>query len=344
MKELDLCVAVMGATGAVGQQMLRVLEERAFPIGKIRLLASARSEGKKIPFRGRLVPVEVLTEQSFEGVDLVLASAGGSISQKFAPIAAAAGAVVVDNTSAFRMDPNVPLVVPEANAHALKNHKGIIANPNCSTAQMIVVLKPIQDKVGIRRLVISTYQSVSGTGQKAIDEVLRQSRAILDGETNFEKKVYPHQIAFNVLPHIDVFLDNGYTKEEMKMVNETRKILEDNSIQITATTARVPVLRGHSESINIETRKKITVDEVRELMKTAPGVVLVDNPAENDYPTPAYCKDCNDTYVGRIRKDISNENGIDLWCVSDNLRKGAAWNAVQIAEELIKQRLLNRMR
>ena len=340
----DLCVAVMGATGAVGQQMLNVLEERQFPMGQIKLLASERSAGKKVPFRGRLVPIEVLNAESFKGVDIVLASAGGSISQEFAPIAAAAGAVVVDNTSAFRMDPNVPLVVPECNAHAMEKHQGIIANPNCSTAQMVVVLKPIFDKVGIRRLVISTYQSVSGTGQKAIDEVLRQSREILAGNVLTERRVYPHQIAFNVLPHIDSFLDNGYTKEEIKMVNETRKILEDESIAITATTVRVPVLRGHSEAINVETRSKLTADECRALMLDAPGVVLVDDPKNNDYPTPAYCKDHNETYVGRIREDISCPNALDLWIVSDNLRKGAAWNAVQIAEELLKRRLIKRMR
>ena len=340
----DLCVAVMGATGAVGQQMLKVLEERQFPMGQIKLLASERSAGRKVPFRGRLVPVELLTAESFKGVDIVLASAGGSVSQEFAPIAAAAGAVVVDNTSAFRMDPNVPLVVPECNAHAMEKHKGIIANPNCSTAQMVVVLKPIHDKAGIRRLVISTYQSVSGTGQKAIDEVLRQSRELLAGHELTERRVYPHQIAFNVLPHIDSFLDSGYTKEEMKMVNETRKILEDDNIAITATTVRVPVLRGHSEAVNVETRSKLTADECRALMADAPGVVVVDDPKNNDYPTPAYCQDHNDTYVGRIREDISCPNALDLWIVSDNLRKGAAWNAVQIAEELIKRRLITRLR
>ncbi len=340
----DLSVAIMGATGAVGSQMLSVLEEREFPLAKIKLLASERSVGKKMLFRGCLVPIELLTEESFKDVDIVLASAGANISKKFAPIAAAAGAVVVDNTSCFRMDPDVPLVIPEANAHTLEKHRGIIANPNCSTSQMIVVLKPIYDKVGIKRLVISTYQSVSGSGQKGVEELINQSKAILNGETHLEKKAYPHQIAFNVLPHIDVFLDNGYTKEEMKLVNETRKILEDDSIAITATTVRVPVIRGHSEAINIETRKKITANEVRDLMRAAPGVVLVDDPANNDYPLPSYCKDHNETYVGRIREDISNANGIDLWCVSDNLRKGAAWNAVQIAEELLKRRLIKRMK
>ena len=337
-----LTVAIMGATGAVGQEMLRTLEERHFPCTTLKLLASERSVGKKFPFRGRLHPVELLTADSFSGVDIVLASAGGSVSKEFAPKAAAAGAVVVDNTSAFRMDAGVPLVVPEVNADAMAAHKGIIANPNCSTAQMVVVLAPIHRKAGIKRLVISTYQSVSGTGQKAIEECLRQTRDLLAGAKSVECKVYPHQIAFNVLPHIDQFCDNGYTKEEMKMVNETRKILGDDDIAVTATTARVPVLRGHSESVNVETRQKITAAEVRELLRTAPGVAVVDDPAAFDYPTPVYCKDHDETYVGRIRDDISNPNGLEMWIVSDNLRKGAALNAVQIAEELIARKLLTR--
>ncbi|MCX8038650.1 MAG: aspartate-semialdehyde dehydrogenase [Candidatus Sumerlaeia bacterium] len=338
-----LTVAIMGATGAVGQEMLRTLEQRHFPCTTLRLLASERSAGKKIPFRGKLHVVEQLTAGSFAGVDIVLASAGGAISKEFAPKAVEAGAVVVDNTSYFRMDPEVPLVVPEANADALAKHKGIIANPNCSTAQMIVAIAPIHRAVGIRRLVISTYQSVSGTGQKAIDECLRQTREILvEGKQEVEKKVYPHQIAFNVIPHIDSFLENGYTKEEMKMVNETRKILGDDSIAITATTVRVPVLRGHSESVNVETRKRITPAEVRALLADAPGVVVVDDPSQNDYPTPIYCEGRDETYVGRIREDISNPNGLEMWIVSDNLRKGAALNAVQIAEELLARGLLKR--
>ncbi|AXA36328.1 MAG: aspartate-semialdehyde dehydrogenase [Candidatus Hydrogenedentota bacterium] len=338
---MKLNVAIMGATGAVGQEMLRTLEMRHFPCTSLKLLASERSVGKKFPFRGRLVPVEKLTPESFEEIDIVLASAGASVSREFVPYAVKAGAVVVDNTSAFRMEPDIPLVVPEVNADALANHKGIIANPNCSTAQMVVAIAPIHRAVGIKRLVISTYQSVSGTGQKAIDECLRQTREILlEGKKEVERKVYPHQIAFNVLPHIDVFLENGYTKEEMKMVNETRKILGDQSIAITATTVRVPVIRGHSESVNIETHKKITASEVRELLAKAPGVVVVDDPKNCDYPTPIYAEGRDETYVGRIREDISNPNGIEMWIVSDNLRKGAALNAVQIAEELIARKLI----
>ncbi len=333
-------VAIMGATGAVGQEMLRTLETRNFPLKSLKLLASEKSAGKKYPFRGRLLTVETLTPDSFAGIDLVLSSAGASVSREFAPHALAAGAVIVDNTSAFRMDPDIPLVVPEVNAHALERHNGIIANPNCSTAQMIVALGPIHREAGIRRLVISTYQSVSGTGQKAIDECLDQARELLNGARTVTSKVYPHQIAFNVLPHIDVFGPNGYTKEEMKMVNETRKILEDESIAITATTVRVPVLRGHSEAVNVEMVRPIKAARVRELLEDAPGVVVVDDPANNHYPTPVYAEGRDDTFVGRIRDDISNPNAVELWIVSDNLRKGAALNAVQIAEELIRRNLL----
>ncbi len=337
---MGLNVAIMGATGAVGQEMLRTLEVREFPCTTLKLLASERSVGKKFPYRGRMLPVEKLDASSFQGVDLVLASAGASISKQFVKDILAAGAVIVDNTSAFRMDADVPLVVPEVNADALDRHKGIIANPNCSTAQMVVVLSPIHRAAGIRRLVISTYQSVSGTGQKAIDECLRQTRELLEGKTTVENKVYPHRIAFNVLPHIDVFLDNGYTKEEMKMVNETRKILGDEAIAITATTARVPVLRSHSEAVNVETKKKITAAEVRELLRTAPGVVVVDDPSRCDYPLPIYAEGRDETYVGRIRDDISNPSAVEMWIVSDNLRKGAALNAVQIAEEMLRRGLL----
>lgn len=333
-------VAIMGATGAVGQEMLRTLEVRNFPLSSLKLLASERSAGKKYPFRGKLLTVETLTKDSFANVDLVLASAGGSISQEFAPAAVAAGAVVVDNTSAFRMDPEIPLVVPEVNADALERHNGIIANPNCSTAQMVVALAPIHREAGIRRLVISTYQSVSGTGQKAIDECLKQSRELLQGAKQVDAKVYPHQIAFNVLPHIDAFTSNGYTKEEMKMVNETRKILEDDSIAITATTVRVPVLRGHSEAVNVEMVRPIKAARVRELLENAAGVVVVDEPAAAHYPTPVYAEGRDETFVGRIRDDISNPNAIEMWIVSDNLRKGAALNAVQIAEELLRRDLL----
>jgi len=332
-------IAIMGATGAVGQEMLKTLEERHFPCATLRLLASQRSEGKKFPFRGRMIDVEVLKKTSFKDVDIVLASAGSAISLEFAPYAVKAGAVVIDNTSAFRMEKDVPLVVPEVNPEDIKWHRGIIANPNCSTIQMVVVLKPIYDAVGIRRLVITTFQSVSGTGSEAIDELLMQTTEIMDG-CPITQKVYPHQIAFNCLPHIDVFLENGYTKEEMKMVNETRKIMHAPEIGITATTVRVPVIRGHSESVNIETKKKLTVKKARDILSRAPGVAVVDNPSKNEYPMPIYCDGRDETYVGRIREDDSIENGLNLWIVSDNLRKGAALNAVQIAELLLEQGLV----
>jgi aspartate-semialdehyde dehydrogenase len=333
-------VAVVGATGAVGNEMIKVLEQRKFPVGKLTLLASERSAGKEIEFNGKPVPVETLTEDSFKGIEIGLFSAGGSISEKFAPIAAAAGCVVVDNTSAFRMDPEVPLVVPEVNPEAIALYKkrGIIANPNCSTIQMVVALKPIHDAVRIRRIVVSTYQAVSGTGKKAIEELSLQTRALMNGEEPVVK-VYPHRIAFNCLPQIDVFLDNGYTKEEMKMVNETKKIMNDPTIGVTATTVRVPVFYAHSESINIETEKKITADEVRKLLSTAPGIRVVDNPREKQYPLAIDAAGSDDTLVGRIREDESIPNGINMWVVSDNIRKGAALNAVQIAEILIREYL-----
>jgi aspartate-semialdehyde dehydrogenase len=333
-------VAVVGATGAVGNEMIRILEERNFPVGKLKLLASARSLGKSLEYRGKSIPVEVLDENSFTGVQIGLFSAGGSISEKYAPIAARAGCVVIDNTSAFRMVPDIPLVVPEVNAEAIGQYKktGIIANPNCSTIQMVVALKPIHDAVRIKRIVVSTYQAVSGTGKKAIDELDAQTRALLAGQEPVVK-VYPHQIAFNCLPQIDVFLDNGYTKEEMKMVNETKKIMNDPSIAVTATTVRVPVFYAHSESINIETEKKITPTQVRDLLSRAPGVKVVDDPSQRRYPLPIHAVGEDDTYVGRIREDESIANGINLWVVSDNLRKGAALNAVQIAEILIRDHL-----
>ncbi len=333
-------VAVVGATGAVGNEMIRILEERNFPVGQLKLLASARSLGKSLEYRGKSIQVEVLDENSFTGVQIGLFSAGGSISEKFAPIAARAGCVVIDNTSAFRMVPDIPLVVPEVNAEAIGQYKktGIIANPNCSTIQMVVALKPIHDAVRIKRIVVSTYQAVSGTGKKAIDELDAQARALLEGQKPVVK-VYPHQIAFNCLPQIDVFLDNGYTKEEMKMVNETKKIMNDSSIAVTATTVRVPVFYAHSESINIETEKKITAAQVRDLLSRAPGVKVIDDPSQRRYPLAIDAAGKDDTYVGRIREDESIANGINMWVVSDNLRKGAALNAVQIAEILIRDHL-----
>lgn len=328
-------VAVVGATGAVGNEMISVLEERDFPVDTLRLFASERSEGIRLNFKGQEIPVETLKEDSFAGIDIALFSAGAERSKIWAPIAAKSGCVVVDNSSQWRMDPEVPLVVPEVNPHDLKWHKGIIANPNCSTIQMVVALKPIHDVAKIKRVVVTTFQAVSGTGKKAMDELLQQTVALLNFK-DIEIKVYPHQIAFNVLPHIDKFLENAYTKEEMKMVNETKKILGDPSIRVTATTVRVPVFRGHSESVNIETEKKITADEVRELLSKAPGVVVIDNPEKNEYPLPIYASGKDEVFVGRIREDESIEKGINMWVVSDNLRKGAALNAVQIAEELLK--------
>lgn len=336
----DLVVAVAGATGAVGNQMIRCLEERNFPVGKIKLLASSRSVGRKLLFQGANVAVEELTGAAFKGCDIALFSAGGSVSAEFAPQAAANGCIVVDNSSAWRMDPEVPLVVPEVNAHAIAGYtkKGIIANPNCSTIQMVVTLKPIHDAFGIKRVVVSTYQAVSGTGKKAIDELNNQSHDVL----NFIKvqpKVYPHQIAFNCLPHIDVFLENGYTKEEMKMTNETIKIMEDASIKVTATAVRVPVFFSHSESVNIETVKPFDINAVKELLAASPGIRVVDDPAHNAYPLAinAAGQDC--TLVGRIRRDESIENGLNMWIVADNIRKGAAANAVQIAEVLAEKYL-----
>ena len=333
MKEFT--IAVVGATGAVGNEMIATLEQRKFPVRGLKLLASDRSLGVRLPYKGEEIPVEVLDENSFKGVQIGLFSAGGSISQKFAPIAAESGCVVVDNTSAWRMDPDVPLVVPEVNAHAIAQYKkrGIIANPNCSTIQMVVVLKPLHDAAKIKRVVVSTYQAVSGTGKKAIYELETQVRALFNNQ-EIEKKVYPHQIAFNCLPHIDAFLENGYTKEEMKMVNETKKIMEDAGIAVTATTVRVPVFYGHSESVNIEFERELTPDAARKLLGKAPGVKVVDDPNKNQYPLAIYAAGKDDTFVGRIRKDESVKYGLNMWIVSDNIRKGAALNAVQIAEIL----------
>lgn len=328
-------VAVMGATGAVGTCFLNILEERKFPINRIRLLASERSAGRKLKFNGKLCPVEKLTHDSFDGIDIVLASAGASRSLEFLPSAVKAGAVCVDNSSAFRMDKGVPLVVPEVNPEMIRKHKGIIANPNCSTIQMVVALWPIHKAVGIKRIVVTTFQSVSGAGQKKINELLEQSKVFLAG-----KKIKPvefaHQIAFNLIPQIDVFLENKYTKEEMKMVNETQKIMGDGSIRVNATCIRVPVFYAHSESINIETRKHISAKEATKLMARAPGVKLVDDPENKVYPMPIDAEGQDDTLVGRIRQDESIANGVSMWIAADNIRKGAALNAIQIAEELIK--------
>lgn len=338
MKEYN--VAVAGATGAVGNEMVDTLEQRKFPVKNLKLLASARSVGKTLTYKGEGIKIEELKEDSFKGVDIALFSPGGAVSLKFAPIAAASGCVVIDNTSAFRMDPEVPLVVPEVNEHAIAmyKNKGIIANPNCSTIQMVVILKPLHDAAKIKRVVVSTYQAVSGTGKKAIYELEQQVLAIYNNK-KIENKVYPYQIAFNVLPHIDAFLENGYTKEEMKMVNETKKIMEDNSIQVTATTVRVPVFYGHSESVNVEFERDLSPDQARKVLKKAPGVKVVDDPSKNKYPLAILAAGKDDTFVGRIRRDESIPHGLNMWIVADNIRKGAALNAVQIAEVLIKKYL-----
>ena len=334
-KKSKYVVAVAGATGLVGREMIEILEERDFPVGELVMLASERSEGERVAFKGKNVLVRRLARDSFKDVDIAFFSAGAERSLEFAPFAAQSGAVVIDNSSAFRMDPKVPLIVPEINAHAVKRHSGIIANPNCSTIAMVLVLKPIHDKAKIKRVVVTTFQSVSGTGKKGMDELAQQTVALLNFK-DVETKVYPHQIAFNCLPHIDAFLDNGYTKEEMKMVNETKKIMEDDSIRVTATTVRVPVFRGHAESVNIETETRISANEVRAVLAAAPGIIVFDDPKKNIYPLAMDVVAKDEVYVGRIREDESLPNGINLWLVSDNLRKGAALNAVQIAELLIK--------
>ena len=336
MEQNGIKVAVAGATGAVGNLMVKVLEERAFPVSELRLLASARSIGRTLNFRGREVPVQVLDENSFEGIQLALFSAGGSVSREFAPIAARAGAVVVDNSNAWRMDPKVPLVVPEVNPDAALSHSGIIANPNCSTIQMVVALKPIYDAVGIRRIVVTTFQAVSGTGKRAIEELRTQVQDIVQGREAV-RQIYPHQIAFNCFPHIGPFLENGFSEEEMKMVHETRKIFSDPEIRVCATTVRIPVIYGHSESINIETGKPISPEEARRLLEAAPGVKVIDDPSRGVYPVPLNAAGADETFVGRIRTDPSVENGLAMWVVADNIRKGAATNAVQIAEILLSR-------
>ncbi len=333
-------IAVAGATGAVGNQMIACLEERDFPVNQIKFLASYRSVGRKLKFNDQQIAVEELCEDSFKGVDIAIFSAGGGTSKKFAPCAAADGCVVVDNSSAWRMDVDVPLVVPEVNPGTIAQYtrKGIIANPNCSTIQMVVPLYAIHRRYKIMRIVVSTYQAVSGTGQKAIEELDNQTRAILADE-KYASKVYPHQIAFNCLPHIDVFLENGYTKEEMKMVNETHKIMEDDTIRVTATTVRVPVFYSHSESINIETQEHVTAEEIKALLQETNGVSVVDDPAANIYPLATDAAGQDAILVGRIRNDESIPNGINLWVTADNIRKGAATNAVQIAEILAQNYL-----
>jgi len=336
-KKVD--VAVVGATGAVGEAMLSILEERDFPLGKVYALASSRSVGKRIPFKGESLIVEDLADFDFSKAQIGLFSAGASISREYAPKAAAKGCVVIDNTSEFRYDDDIPLVIPEVNPEKIADYqlRGIIANPNCSTIQMLVALKPIYDAVGIERINVCTYQAVSGTGKEAIEEVVKQTALLLNGKP-ITAEVYPKQIAFNVLPQIDVFMDNGYTKEEMKMVWETQKIFDDNTIQVNPTAVRVPVFYGHSEAVHIETKEKISVETVRQLLSVAPGVTVMDERVDGGYPTAVTESSGNDdVFVGRIREDISHSQGIDLWVVGDNVRKGAALNSIQIAEELVKK-------
>ncbi|WP_341282519.1 aspartate-semialdehyde dehydrogenase [Paenibacillus sp. FSL H8-0537] len=333
-------VAVVGATGAVGEQILNLLDKRNFPIKELKLLSSARSAGTKITFKGQEVTVEEAKPESFKGIDIALFSAGGDVTKALAPHAVEYGTVCIDNTNAYRMDPNTPLVVPEVNIDKVSEHKGIIANPNCSTIQMVAALKPLQDKYGINRIIVSTYQAVSGAGAKAIEEMLRQTRASLDGEA-VNPAILPvgslpvkHQIAFNAIPQIDKFQENGYTLEEMKMVNETKKILDDQSIEVTATCVRIPVVYGHSESVFVELKNNYDLEDVKQLLSDAPGVVLVDDPANQLYPLATEAAGKPEVFVGRLRRDLGHENGLNLWIVSDNLLKGAAWNAVQIAEHI----------
>jgi aspartate-semialdehyde dehydrogenase len=333
MKKVN--IAVVGATGAVGRTMLDVLAERRFPVGEVHALASERSAGKRVPFAGRDLDVRPLADFDFSRVAIALFSAGGSVSLEHAPRAAAAGAVVIDNTSAFRMEPDVPLVVPEVNPHDIpRRPRGIIANPNCSTIQMVVALKPLHERAKIRRIVVSTYQSVSGAGNRAMDELRRSSASALAGEPQVPGPVFAYPIGFNCIPQIDVFLDDGYTKEEHKMMFETRKIFGDSSIRVSATCVRVPVLVGHAEALNVEFEGPLSPDEARALLANAPGVELVDAPQDRLYPMQVLCAGRDPVLVGRIRRDPSLENALDLWIAADNLRKGAALNAVQIAELL----------
>ncbi|HEV8343888.1 MAG TPA: aspartate-semialdehyde dehydrogenase [Candidatus Binatia bacterium] len=340
MKKDRYNVAVVGATGVVGEQMREVLQERLFPVGDLRLLASERSAGQFLDFNERRVRVDVLREDSFEGIDIALFSAGSSVSDKFAPLAVASGSVVIDNTSRFRMESDVPLVVPEVNPKEIAKYEssGIIANPNCSTIQMVVALKPIHDAARVRRVVVSSYQSASGAGRMAMEELSQQTLALFNGKEITNEK-FPHQIAFNCIPHIDVFLDSGYTKEELKIIQETRKILGEPSLRVTATAVRVPVFCGHSESVNIETETKLTAQDVRAILREAAGILVCDDPKNNIYPMAIDAVGTDVTLVGRIREDDSVPNGINLWIVADNLRKGAALNAVQIAEILIRDYL-----
>ncbi|WP_282068084.1 aspartate-semialdehyde dehydrogenase [Bacillus pumilus] len=331
---LGLHVAVVGATGAVGQQMLKTLADRDFEMDTLTLLSSKRSAGTKVTFRGQEYTVQEATPESFEGVNIALFSAGGNVSKALAPEAVKRGAIVVDNTSAFRMDENIPLVVPEVNEKDLHDHQGIIANPNCSTIQMVAALEPLRQAYGMKKVIVSTYQAVSGAGHEAIDELYSQSQAILNKE-DVKPEVMPYQIAFNAIPQIDKFQDNGYTFEEMKMINETKKIMHMPELEVAATCVRLPIETGHSESVYVELESNdATVDDIKSILKEAPGITLQDDPSQQIYPMPADAVGKNDVFVGRIRKDLDRPNGFHMWIVSDNLLKGAAWNSVQIAESL----------
>ena len=330
-------VAVVGI-GAVGQMLLDVMEERNFPVNELKVLATERSAGRRVGFKGSEFTVEETTPESFKNIDIAL-FAGGGASKLFAKEAVSRGAVVIDNSSTFRLDPDVPLVVPEVNSGDVETHKGIIANPNCSTIQMVVALNPIHRAAKIKRVVVSTYQAVSGAGSDAIDELTEQTGAVLAGRS-LKNNVFPHQIAFNAIPHIDIFMDNFSTKEEMKMVNETKKILGDDSIKITATAVRIPVYTGHAESINIQTEKEITAEEARKILSEAPGVIVRDDVTQNIYPLPSECVGRDEVFVGRIRADETVEYGLNIWVVADNLRKGAATNAVQIAEVVLEKGII----
>ncbi|UNK16653.1 aspartate-semialdehyde dehydrogenase [Paenibacillus sp. N3/727] len=344
MNEQKFNVAVVGATGAVGEQILGLLEKRDFPIAELKLLSSARSAGKVVKFKGHDVTVQEATPDSFAGVDIALFSAGGDVSKELAPHAVRHGAVCIDNTNAFRMDPDKVLVVPEVNAEKIDEHNGIIANPNCSTIQMVAALKPLHDAFGISRIIVSTYQAVSGAGNQAIQEMLRQSKEVLAGN-DVQPDILPvgslpvkHQIAFNAIPQIDKFADNGYTLEEMKMVRETKKIMGDESIEVTATCVRIPVVHGHSESVYVEFKNDYELEDVKTLLEAAPGVTLVDDPASQAYPLATDAAGKPDVFVGRLRRDLGHNRGLNMWIVSDNLLKGAAWNAVQIAEIIVSKR------
>jgi len=331
-------VAIVGAMGAVGKELTNILIERQFPIKSIKLLGTAGNQGREVKFKDEILYTEEACEGAFKSVDIAFFCVEAEISKNLSSLAISEGAVVIDNSSAFRMDDAIPLVVPEVNPETLRNHKGLIANPNCSTIQMVVPLKPIHDKYKIKRIVVSTYQAVSGTGKNAIDELNEQSMDYAD-KKEIKHSVYPYQILFNALPHIDAFLDTGYTKEEMKMVNETHKILDKN-INVTATTVRIPVFRGHSESVNIETELPFDIEEIKELLENFSGVIVLDKPEEKLYPMPLFSENTSDVFVGRIRRDFTVANGLNMWIVADNLRKGAALNAVQIAESLIEQDLI----